>query len=839
MRNRAWLWALVAVLLVGFSLRVLRLGAQSLWYDETVSVFLAGRSIPELIAHTAGDIHPPGYYLLLHVWTRLAGHSEFAAAFASVWFGVLLVALAYRLGASVFGRGAGLLAALLVALSPYNLWYSQEVRMYTLAASLGMGVLWCVAQLVAAGPKRLPSWRLLAAYAILAAAGLWVLYYFAFLLIAVNLLIGAWWLSRSRSQSAGWRWLVRWLVAQGVVVILYSPWLPVAWRQATSPPVPPWRTMTPLGKVIVDSWSALSLGQTAEPAKVWPVLVLTAILFILGVVWARPRGGRPRSLIMAGYVLVPVLLIWLASYLSPLFHVRYVFTYSTPFYVVVGAGLASLWRRWRPAVWLALVVLIAFSAASIWAYHTDYRYAADDHRAATQFVADHWRPGDAILVDAGYVYTALLTYWEGDPIAWRGRLVGERGLDYDGLSRKAPVVLLAGTVDGDPSLGWGDPASDFYAMDFQEATTALGQVFSQFDRVWLYRCYDTVTDPEGDIRHWLDEHGQQFEDQVFTGEAQLRVQGYMTSRDPLQGAAQVDDRLTDGSLELVALATPQSPVPVGGAADLDLAWRVGEMPVDGRILFAGLVDDAGRRWAQTDVRPAGSVYRVESWQSGVTVRTPLRVPVAPGTPPGRYRLEVGWYRFVDGQPVWLPWTSGNLLFAGDVVVAPPDDWWTLPVPAVQESIGVTVGKGLRLVGANGSDWQAKPGESLQVEVVWQALGPQAEPAETVLLITDDAGSVLAESATGLPGPGATLDGLESGQAVRVIESFGVPETMPSGTCNLVLGRRRDDGSWLPVRRGVFSLGATIPIGTVHVVEPMPGPALGTPRYPDGVAVLVQ
>ena len=77
------------IILGGFALRLYHLGAQSLWYDETVSAYLASQSIPDLIAHTARDIHPPAYYLLLHLWTRLAGHSEFALAFFSLAFGLL------------------------------------------------------------------------------------------------------------------------------------------------------------------------------------------------------------------------------------------------------------------------------------------------------------------------------------------------------------------------------------------------------------------------------------------------------------------------------------------------------------------------------------------------------------------------------------------------------------------------------------------------------------------------------------------------------------------------------------------------------------------------------
>ncbi len=198
MRHRAWV--LIAILLLAFGLRLYHLGAESLWYDETVSVYLAGQSLPALVAHTAGDIHPPGYYILLHTWIRLAGHSDFAVAFPSLFFGVLLVALAYRLAARFFWPEVGLLAAFLVAISPYNLWYSQEVRMYTLAAALGMGVLEAVLSVLATRPGILPSWRHLAAYALCAALGLWVLYYFAFLLVAINLMVGVWWVIHARRQ---------------------------------------------------------------------------------------------------------------------------------------------------------------------------------------------------------------------------------------------------------------------------------------------------------------------------------------------------------------------------------------------------------------------------------------------------------------------------------------------------------------------------------------------------------------------------------------------------------------------------------------------------------------
>ncbi|MDH4136466.1 MAG: hypothetical protein OEW09_07110, partial [Anaerolineae bacterium] len=94
--HKGWtLASIAAILLLAFALRLYRLGYQSIWYDEGVSIHLAQKSLAALTAHTAGDIHPPLYYYLLHFWLKAAGSSEFAVAFLSLTFGLLLVPLVY------------------------------------------------------------------------------------------------------------------------------------------------------------------------------------------------------------------------------------------------------------------------------------------------------------------------------------------------------------------------------------------------------------------------------------------------------------------------------------------------------------------------------------------------------------------------------------------------------------------------------------------------------------------------------------------------------------------------------------------------------------------------
>ena len=91
MHPRTWV-LLVLVLLLAAALRFYRLDAQSFWHDEGNTARLVERSLHLIVEGAAGDIHPPGYYLLLRSWWLLAGSSEFALRSFSALCGVLTVA---------------------------------------------------------------------------------------------------------------------------------------------------------------------------------------------------------------------------------------------------------------------------------------------------------------------------------------------------------------------------------------------------------------------------------------------------------------------------------------------------------------------------------------------------------------------------------------------------------------------------------------------------------------------------------------------------------------------------------------------------------------------------
>jgi uncharacterized membrane protein len=906
---------LMLILLGGTALRLFHLGAESLWYDETVSVALAGSPLPELIRHTAGDIHPPGYYILLRGWLGLMGYPagraapggnglEFAGGFLSLFCGVALIALIYALArralrGRVDGRSAALVAAALAACSPYNVWYSQEVRMYTLGASLGVVALYALWRALTPLERRTGFWWIV--YVLAAAAGMYTLYYFAFLLVALNVwaLVGLgtryWGLGtrsgraeigthsapqttqpkppsqpQSGAKAAGRppHPTLAWLVANLAAAVLYSPWIPVAFRQATQPPVPPWRTMPALLAALQEGWTALTLGQSA-PAWGWPVLMIAAALYIMGLVAIRrtrtrhpEAGSLPLTHRTTGQVVgsgrciaacppYPALalglatfgslaLILLVSFITPLYHVRYLFTYSPAFYVTLAAGLLWLWTR-RPRISARAAAAAAAVCGALWLgaagvslrdFWTAPAYRTDDLRGAVRFLQARWRPGDVLVVNAGYAYTALQTYWDG-PIAARARLTDDLPTPR---TDAALVMLTTGHVDGAPGLGWGDPRSDFFAMSAAAARSQLKALFGRFTRIWQFRIYDTVNDPAGVTRAALAQDGQLFEDQSFTGEANMRVQGFLTlppapggpsASAPVTGGARFGNGLS------MASAGISGTVEAGQTIYAPLRWQISQ-PLEADFATSiRLVGPDGVVWAQPpDERPAGPQFPAHAWPADAVVPQTLALPVPLGTAPGIYTVALVVYDPASGKPWQIADLTGALSAGpGEAVTLGQINVVRPAAPPITQPALATFGP-LALVAADSPASTLSPGGSIPLALTWQAAAAPGEPLIVVAQLLDERGDVAAGlEAQLLDERGDVAAGLEAqpldgryptqgwtkGEIVRDRHTLSVPATLLAGRYHLVVGvYRAQDRARLQTQTGLFSKSPYYVVKTIAI-----------------------
>jgi uncharacterized membrane protein len=124
--------SLAAAVAIAAALRLPTIAGESLWFDEAVSYLAARVPLGRILDNTVQSSHPPLYYLLLRGWLRVVPGIDAAARLPGMAWDLMLVPALYWLSVELYGdRRRGLFAALLVALSPFRILYSHELRMYT------------------------------------------------------------------------------------------------------------------------------------------------------------------------------------------------------------------------------------------------------------------------------------------------------------------------------------------------------------------------------------------------------------------------------------------------------------------------------------------------------------------------------------------------------------------------------------------------------------------------------------------------------------------------------------------------------------------------------------
>ncbi|MBN1218734.1 MAG: glycosyltransferase family 39 protein [Anaerolineae bacterium] len=157
----------------------------------------------------------------------------------------------------------------------------------------------------------------------------------------------------------------------------------------------------------------------------------------------------------------------------------------------------------------------------------------------------------------------------------------------------------------------------------------------------------------------------------------------------------------------------------GSPLIVTLSWRVLAPPPTERFVYLRLVDGQGRIWAQADSPPVMGLWPVDRWQSGMLLEDAQELPIPPGTPPGVYRLEVGWYDPVSGQVLpasGQPVGQGGGLLLGEIQI----EWQSLPAePDLPNQTDIRLAPNARLIGYDSLPAFAITGDVLPLRLAWR------------------------------------------------------------------------------------------------------------------------
>ena len=384
MSRRAFLVVLGLELLLALVLRGVVSGTRAIWYDDAFSLFLSRQDLASIVRGTAADTMPPLYYFLLHGWMAIAstvGEWRLLNILLSSGTIVLVVAIARRL----FDPSVGLVAGLFAAVSPLQIYQSQELRMYTLL-TLGLtAYVWAIVELWKGGHDR-HGWL----WAVVMVGGAVAAYSHnlaVFSLVAVDV----YFLFRRE-----WSFLRRLVLAQLGIAVLLIPWLLFLPGQIAKIQAAFWTPRPGLLEVLQAALLFHGYLPLAPDLQAGLLVLSLLAIALTGFTLVRNGRGDGTSFLLAMLAVPPVLLFAVSYVMRPVFVPRAFLPSALAYLTMAAAAVGAAPKPVRLAI---VGCVLASAAISLPAQYTYHSFPRSPFPEAAEFLASHTSPDSVVVHD--------------------------------------------------------------------------------------------------------------------------------------------------------------------------------------------------------------------------------------------------------------------------------------------------------------------------------------------------------------------------------------------------------------------------------------------------------
>ncbi len=437
--------AILALVALAFFLRVYRLGDKNIWWDEGWTVWLAKHDFAWIALRTASDEHPPLHYWLMNVWQQIFGADVFTGRFFSLVFGVLLVALVYRIGKDIGGARLGILAALFLSLARFQIWWAQDIKNYTLSAFFAWVSVWTVWKITEHRIQHTDRSSFVTRYSVF---GIYVLatffalfshYLAALIVLANNVFVLLVLLRKWRRGEKFISLFLKWTLAQIAVLVLFAPWLVLYLQNGATWSAAP---AFDFGLFLQLAATVLTLGVTTYIENyTWVVLAMLGIAALsVGWFFRTPntehriqtlenrssfvlRHSSSAVLYLLLIALLPPALIYVlsltpAAIFAPKIQARYLMMLSPAIALLLALGILFVAKILRGrAAQIVSGALVLFVVLAQLVTLTDYlreRFLRDEYFSVAQMLNNFAFDDDAIVLNTDQEYPTFLYYLKRD-----------------------------------------------------------------------------------------------------------------------------------------------------------------------------------------------------------------------------------------------------------------------------------------------------------------------------------------------------------------------------------------------------------------------------------------
>lgn len=672
---------LLAITLFAFALRMFHLGTWLMWGDEGFSVFSASRDLLTITLDTTTiDPHPPLYYYLLHFYFQIAGRTELAIRFFSVFFGTATIPLAWVMGKRMYGARVGILAAGLTALAPFAVHYSQEVRMYALAIFLVTLGLYFFARLFAHDLRY--HWMI---YAIAMCLALYTLYHTALIFLAIGFVLLAYFKSRRV-------FVIRWFSVSLGIVATFLPWLVYRYASAFTGIKDVAGETQPMDfpTYLARGFAAISVGTTVPLSNAFQLAGLFAALIVGALVLAlATRTAKFFDALLATLTLVPIIAYYPLYLALPLYRGRLFALACVPLMLLLARSTSLIVARIKLATpFIALLVLgtFAYSLSNYFFVYNRYSATVEDYIPAIRAIEQRAQPGDMILFHAYWQQGYFLSHYHGAP------------LDYGRLENQ---------------------------NDLNAAVSTARNVWAIVQAV-----------PHHGAEDWLTQNAFPLGEEKF---GQMRVLAYRTGT-PKRGATFAEPLQFDNGMQLIGYHLNDTPIESGsGILTLQLDVQASAPIAADYTMSVRLTDARGNIiWAQADGQPSNGTQPTTTWQPAHIVRDHRTVMIPAGMPPGDYAVQVIVYDAQTGRiaNVVAPENRrGRTIALGNISIRRSD---APSAPIIPNPLNVAWNE-IVLAGYASLPDTLNAGDTLPLTLYWRAQQNPARDYRVLIRLRDSAG----------------------------------------------------------------------------------------------------
>ena len=348
----------------------------SIWFDEAFSAYIIQFSFWDIARYTATDVHPPFYYWLLKVWASIFGTTEIGYRSLSIVLGAATAVVAFFLSRKLFGRSVAWLSFIFIVLSPMLIRYSDEARMYTLAALIVFAATFVLVKAKETNQRKYWVW-----YAVLVSLGMWTHYFTALAWLAHLVWHGTESWHKGIKPKEFWSKVFAkpWILTYALAVGLFLPWLPFMIKQLTVVQsagfwIGPVGVDTPTN-YITNYFYYLEHGQVQSWLALAMIFVVLVVIAVLPKAYVALTTKEKRSfLLISALAFAPPVLLFFAS-LPPL-RSSFVDRYLIPAVVALSIFLAIVLikgtRKWHPLLRtlpvLVVVGMMIFGITNVYHY---------------------------------------------------------------------------------------------------------------------------------------------------------------------------------------------------------------------------------------------------------------------------------------------------------------------------------------------------------------------------------------------------------------------------------------------------------------------------------------